>query len=106
MSNNNKENKIQWMERKNPPTEDCVCYVTNIRSGMACYMAIYRKNNDYFWKYDPTCLDNPPLDITHYLVLPPPPDFDNKQENAEMQIRWIVKDKRPKKPAKAKKTKK
>jgi hypothetical protein len=69
--NQHKENKMQWNEYpKSKPAADMLCYVANNRSGVRCYMARYSLQHDLFLLEDTAI----PLDITHWIELPPPPN--------------------------------
>ncbi len=52
-----------------PPTSR-MCYVTNVRAGVHCYVALYDHQLDYFREYDPGRYNKAPIDVTHFLVLP------------------------------------
>lgn len=86
---NNKDNKSQWIKRETPPEYNALCYVTNIRAGIDCYTAIYCKFRDYFYLYNPNLREHPPIDVTHYIILPSYPDDETLEEEPPiMQVHF------------------
>ncbi len=62
---------MNWISVKDGKPTGCqMCYVTNFRSGTNCFLALYEKHYDIFRMYDPKMYDHPPIDVTHYVVLP------------------------------------
>lgn len=54
------------------PPSDCVCYVTNEKSGIWCYQAIYFAKADYFRYAQRDMGEVIPLEVTHWFKLPEP----------------------------------
>ncbi len=65
---------MKWNDIKtSKPENDCVVYVTNVRRGTHCYIALYDKYYDYFTLFDPEIRHHPAIEITHWFILPNPP---------------------------------
>ena len=52
------------------PEQSGMCYVTNVRAGVHCYMALYDAQCDYFREYDAGRYNKAPIDVTHFVLLP------------------------------------
>lgn len=62
---------MEWIQVKDKkPEQDQVCYVCNIRRGVHCFIAIYKKYHDVFIWYNPQMMNQPPIDVTHWIPLP------------------------------------
>jgi hypothetical protein len=62
---------MEWKKYpKEKPKTDLMCYVTNRRAGVHCYIAIYQAHYDVFMEYNPGKFHNPPIDVTHWAALP------------------------------------
>lgn len=52
------------------PDKDITAYVTNIKAGVNCYVALYNKDCDYFILYNPSIYEKPAIEVTHWMELP------------------------------------
>ncbi len=66
--------KMKWNKYPDKkPESDMICYVCNIKAGSYQFVAIYHKNYDYFSWNEPGLYHQPPIEVTHWIELPPPP---------------------------------
>lgn len=67
------EQKTGWMKYpENKPTNGAVCLVMHSKGYMYQAMAVYHPNEDLFIHYVPGSSQFLVLDVTHYLIIPPP----------------------------------
>lgn len=65
---------MKWISVKDrKPTENCNVIVTNEKVSYTTFQAIYQSDIDCFIWYDPTVRESPPIEVTHWLQLPPTP---------------------------------
>lgn len=60
---------MKWIsvKRKKPEAAYDTCLVTNERYGTQIFQALYRKDDDVFYNFDPNTRDHYPLDVTHWM---------------------------------------
>lgn len=67
---------MEWKEYpKEKPQGDAVVYVANTKAGYECYHAIYNSKYDFFRWYHPDIRHQPPIEATHWMQFPEPPDI-------------------------------
>ena len=66
---------MNWISVKDEkPDEDCLCLVCNCHGYMADQKAMYNRHTKIFRLYDPSRLESLTLDVTHYIIIPDPPE--------------------------------
>lgn len=70
---------MEWIDaKKNPPLEDCMCIVCNIKGWMYDTRALYSCKEGVFQLYDPNYRETLLLDVSHYYVMPVSPRFKDE----------------------------
>lgn len=67
---------MKWIEAKNRPEYDSMCWVVNRKYGCEVVRAIFNKIDDVFVMYDPNYIHTLCLDITHYIIEPELPRME------------------------------